>query len=576
MNKHFVLFILLYIAATVCTGQIIFSEVMYDVPGSDYHDEFVEIFNTSADDTVDLTGWRFSDGTSDDHLSDAGFGLKIAPQQFGVILDGSYFSASGRYDDVIPPQALVLTISDKAFGSNGLSNSVAERLALLDSSGHEVQAYTYSVGNIPGYSDEKIFMTANNDSANWADALVYGGTPGKRNSVTPYDYDVAFAAGALSWHPDIFIETLQQVHLQCTLYNAGLHLFSDTVRVRLFVDARHDSLRQSDEILLLDEQLTAALDVGAQTTVQTDWLPQNAGVFWLTAVLRSAADENPFNNIISKKIRVCESRRTLHINEIKFLTQKGEPEWIELYNDGAENIGLMDWSLCDEKDTVRIDSTVVLHPGQFKVLTHSSAIHDWYEIADSLLLVLPHLPTLNNDSDVLYLLTPAGGWLEQVPYTKDWLEGEDWRYPSLERINTALDSRLPQNWGPSVNARGATPGRANSIFAPLGNRALSLQISPNPFSPDGDGREDHTVIELKQALNAARARVEIYDISGRKVRTLLNDRFTGATLSLVWDGRDDHNQVLRMGIYIVFIQLLNDRQGIVKEYKDTVVLAHPL
>jgi len=549
---------------------------MYDVPGSDYHDEFVEIFNTSLTDTVDLTGWQFSDGTSADNLTAAGFGLKLAPQQFGVILDASYFSASGRYDDVIPDDALILTISDKAFGSNGLSNSVAERLTLMDSSGNEVQIYTYSVGNIPGYSDEKIFMTASNDSTNWADALILGGTPGKRNSVTPYDYDLGFNSASLSWHPDIFVQTLQQVHVGCTLQNMGLQTFSDSVRVQLFVDAHHDSLRQNDEILLIDSVLIPAVEVDGQITAASDWQPQNAGIFWLTAALESPGDENPFNNIISKEIRVCESRRTLHINEIKFLTQKDEPEWIELYNDGAEDVGLLGWSICDEKDTAQIDSPVVLHPGQFKVLTKSSAIRSWYTIADSLLIILPHLPTLNNDADVLYLLTPAGGWLEQAPYTKDWLEGEEWRYPSLERINVALDSRLAENWGPCVSGQGATPGRTNSIFAPMGKHQVSLHISPNPFSPDGDGREDHTVIELKQDLNAARARVEIYTVSGRKVRTLLNDRFTGATLSVVWDGRDDQRQALRMGIYIVFIQLLNDRQGILKEYKDTVVLAHPL
>ena len=84
------------------------------------------------------------------------------------------------------------------------------------------------------------------------------------------------------------------------------------------------------------------------------------------------------------------------------------------------------------------------------------------------------------------------------------------------------------------------------------------------------------MIELKQNLKAARARVEIYDISGRRIRTLLNDRFSGATLRVAWDGRDDYGQVPPMGIYIVFIQLLDDRQGILKEYKDTVVLAHPL
>jgi len=107
-------------------AQIVFNEVMYDAEGADYHDEFIELVNLSGLDTVDLSGWHLSDSLYDDIISDAGNGLKLAPRQYAVILDGSYFANSTTYDDIIPDSALIVTISDNAFTKSGLSNSIGE------------------------------------------------------------------------------------------------------------------------------------------------------------------------------------------------------------------------------------------------------------------------------------------------------------------------------------------------------------------------------------------------------------------------------------------------------------------
>lgn len=46
-----------------CSAQITFTEVMNDVATNENHDEFVEIFNLSVTDTIDITGWHFSDSS---------------------------------------------------------------------------------------------------------------------------------------------------------------------------------------------------------------------------------------------------------------------------------------------------------------------------------------------------------------------------------------------------------------------------------------------------------------------------------------------------------------------------------
>jgi len=45
---------------------------MYDLVGTDSPNEFVELYNTSSTNTLDLTNWTISDKYSTDDLTDAG------------------------------------------------------------------------------------------------------------------------------------------------------------------------------------------------------------------------------------------------------------------------------------------------------------------------------------------------------------------------------------------------------------------------------------------------------------------------------------------------------------------------
>jgi len=549
---------------------------MFDLEGADYHDEFIEIFNRSYSNSVDVTGWRLSDSLSIDEIVDAGQGMILLPRQYCVILDGSYFDNSTTYDSVIPDSSLIVRISDNGFGSSGLSNSVARTLTLLDSDSQVVDSYQYTLDNLPGYSDEKINIDAGNEKENWGNSIKKGGTPGFRNSIAPYDFDLGFTSEAMTYSPSSLVRTLQNVTIYCRISNPGLNPFIDPYEITIFVDTNRDSTFSDTDYLLFDEIENLDIDIGEQIQIESSWQPQSAGNFRIGAVLQSEKDENPLNNFSSTEIAVVESRETVKINEIKFLAKESEPEWIELYNNGEEALSLSDWGIADLRDTCWIDSNIILHPGQFKVIAADSGLQSLYTIEDSLIFISRHLPTLNNSEDVIFLLNPAGGWVEQVPYNIDWLEGEDYRKPSLERIHYNLDSRLGRNWGPSTAPEGATPGKLNSLFTPEPVRKLKVKISPNPFSPDGDGFEDYAMIAIKSPADGARLRLEIYDISGHKIRSIKDNDFVGSSQNVVWDGRNDKGTVVRMGIYIIFAQILDDRNGVLQEYKETVVVAHKL
>jgi flagellar hook assembly protein FlgD len=67
----------------------------------------------------------------------------------------------------------------------------------------------------------------------------------------------------------------------------------------------------------------------------------------------------------------------------------------------------------------------------------------------------------------------------------------------------------------------------------------------------------------------AQVRIKIFDSKGRLVRTLLNNQASGQNGSVIFDGLDDENKALRIGIYIIFLEALNDNSGVVETIKNS-------
>lgn len=92
----------------------------------------------------------------------------------------------------------------------------------------------------------------------------------------------------------------------------------------------------------------------------------------------------------------------------------------------------------------------------------------------------------------------------------------------------------------------------------------TAEIDPNPFTPNGDGRNDQTHVSfIVTNLEVPRPLVvEVFDISGRLVRKLL-DRPSSARAfveqdAIVWDGRDDGGRLMPPGLYLLQIRVETD------------------
>lgn len=118
---------------------IILSEVMFYNSTSIPNGEFIELFNTSYVDTIDINGWKIKYYTSPaDVIVDAGFGTKLLPRQFAVIFEGDY---AGGY--TVPPEALILKINDNAFGTSGMANTSDRDVHLLNPANDTIGSYIH-------------------------------------------------------------------------------------------------------------------------------------------------------------------------------------------------------------------------------------------------------------------------------------------------------------------------------------------------------------------------------------------------------------------------------------------------
>jgi len=547
-------------------GQVILTEVMFDADTLESHNEFVEFYNAGQE-AISLEQWQLGDGTEFDFLIDAGYGLTLDPQQFALVLDPSYFENSTTYDTLIPPEALILTIEDGSFGSYGWSNTVSEPVTLISANGDTVQNYSYSLNNLPGFSDEKIILNGDNSSINWSNSFRFRGSPGNSNSVMASQIDLAVDS---LWIEPAFPLSGSEFNFLCILTNRGIeNIFQ--INLAVYHDLDFDFQLDPEEIIL-QEQLEEQLVHG--DTSQCSWILSAlpAGDHQIGIQASTAGDDHLENNKAHLSVRIESTGSPLVINEIMYQPAANKPEWVELFNKSSSPVNMQNWYFADSRDSIILaNDEKWIDAAGFKVVCEDSSLMEDFGLTAQEILVSSSFPSLNNDYDDLKLLSFSKRLVDQVIYSDSWMQRETEAGISLERIHPEISSSLAENWAACTVSGGATPGRRNSIYVqkPVENTLLS--INPNPFSPDGDGFEDFTIFEYHLPFATGYLSIDIFDTAGRRIRTLLVQQPVGSTGNFIWDGKDDHGRISRIGLYIVLFRISAVGDSY-QEIKKTLVL----
>ncbi len=382
-------------------------------------------------------------------------------------------------------------------------------------------------------------------------------TPGYSNVPPPFDVELLSLSTAPFEIPaDRSFDVLAEVA------NSGQSP-ATRIEVVLFEDSDGDSLCHQGEKVWGRAQAQRC-STSVVLSFSLPGLPE--GHYRLAALATCSLDQYAHNNY---RTLTLVSGRPLAINEIMYAPPSGQAEWVEIYNRSAVEISLKNWTIEDASAQRRMIDTVDhwLRPGEFGIIT-SNALQP--PVTCLRLKPADGWPSLNNDQDLIVLRDGRGAIVDQVHYFSSW-GGSDGR--SLERVNPFLDPSPATTWGGSVSDYRSTPGAVNSIYIDRPAAGAQLAAAPNPFSPDGDGHQDRTIIFFTLPWPRSQATIKIFDRLGRLVRTLAANKDFSQQGSLVWDGRDDGGRLCPLGQYIVLLEAREINGGGSLRQKKVVVIS---
>lgn len=148
----------------------------------------------------------------------------------------------------------------------------------------------------------------------------------------------------------------------------------------------------------------------------------------------------------------------------------------------------------------------------------------------------------------------ASGTLRIVFDAEIFVQGTFFNAEAFDTQGRDLPQRvLPGDANPEVSTnalRVLTSAESTRDLLP------AFAVAPQVISPNGDGRNDQASVSytLVQLVRPAEVQAQIFDLAGRRVKTLFAGAEGSGAYSWPWDGRDDAGQLLPIGIYLVRLE----------------------
>ncbi len=415
-----------------------FSEVMFT--SLEANSEFVEIFNNSEN-PIDLQGYKIKYHSSKaDEIYAVDSNYILEPNQYAVIFEADYDFANGIYSNILPNKTLKFILDDNAFGSSGMSNSSDRAIYLMNKDDDTLEVYTYSANNQKGYSDERFSFKENL----WKNSKILNGTPGKRNSIAPNEYDLEISDFYVSSNYVILGKSLQA---KIEIKNLGIEIAENFL---LEITINNTSIFSQNFLSLLAND---------SMNIEVSLADFQRGKNIIRANIVFTEDEfvdNNYAEIIVQGISINEEAGDIIINEFIPAPTSPEPEWIEIFNKSEKEINLRNYKIADASDTLTvITENLIMYPNQYFVLADDSSFFDVYSKSKN--IHVTNLPTLNNSGDKIIILDSLFRTIDSLEYSKSW-NGRNGK--SFERIDPFGISNDISNWISTVLS---TPGKINSV-----------------------------------------------------------------------------------------------------------------
>ena len=273
------------------------------------------------------------------------------------------------------------------------------------------------------------------------------------------------------------------------------------------------------------------------------------------------------------------------INEILFDPIAPGVDYVELYNNTDKTfdlstlmLGVIRESFPNPADTtlkeITADSRLFLPQTYVLLSTNSEIVGYQYDCPTDNYVQMASFPSYANAGGTAILLSKSGTTVDAMYFA------EKMHYPllkvtkgvALERVSFDQPSMVSDNWhSASERVHFGTPGQPNSMMQSTEPSQDEVSISPEIFSPDGDGFEDACFINYRFDEAGYTMNIYIFNVAGQLIRHLAKAELVGQEGSVLWNGLDGNGNKIPVGVYVVVTEVFNF-SGKVKQFKNAVVV----
>lgn len=467
---------------------------------------------------------------------------------------------------IVPGQYLVMSntdftqefIADNVIGLTGFPNLLVggAYIALLSADSliideliYSDQWHSNSEKSSGGFSLERIDTERFcNQPGNWVTSEnIDGGTPGKENSVagTNPDVDPPQLIGA---------KAISENEIEIT-FTESLDYTSAVNIAHYFI---HHNEIDSVNYTSFTTELTLFINPGLQA--RTDY----------TLTVQNISDE--CGNVLDKATMPFSLQKLqaqdIVITEVLFDPFVGGVDFVELYNRSGFTIDLSELKFASRNNEYLLRSVYPIAskyfafaPETYMAFTTSiSSLEEFYSLpyADNV-FELEKIPQYYSTEGNVVLLTDTATIIDEFAYSSDmhsqWLSSA--KGVSLERLSIEQNTNHKSNWHSASGLYGyATPGYANSQVE-LSDESLQVEISTDEVTPNGDNYNDNIEIKFYLDKPGYMANVYVYNIHGMPIKRLVNNELIGNLNTIVYDVSNQSGNILPMGTYLLYIELLH-------------------
>lgn len=209
---------------TFQAGDLVINEIMYNLEGADDNHEWIELYNKSAN-IITLTGgnngWKFSDGSNhmlNEPPTNGSQGLMAIPVGgYAVLADNAstFLADHSGFSGAVIDTVMSLRNSTSTIKISTPDGTIIDEVTYYNSWGANGNGKTL---------ERKTATGGSNDSANWAQSSVNGGTPGAANN---WEVTAATSTPPIGLGTDVSATTTITGNATWTLAGSPYRLFFD-------------------------------------------------------------------------------------------------------------------------------------------------------------------------------------------------------------------------------------------------------------------------------------------------------------------------------------------------------------